>query len=93
MWESTTVVYPCGMPNVMKSRKSEMPMMMSPLRMGMLLTNCIAWRAPRWRRLWMPMAVRVPKRVDTVAVMRAMVTVLASAAVSEWWVPSAKRFL
>ncbi len=40
----------------------------------------------RWR-------CRVPKRVDTVAVIRAMVIVLTSAAVSEWWVPSTKRFL
>ena len=36
---------------------------------------------------------QVPKSVDTVAVIRAMVTVLTSAAVSEWCVPSAKRFL
>ena len=81
------------MPSEMKSRKSEIPMMMSPFKIGMLLTKVIAWRALRLRRLWMPMAVNVPKRVETVAVIRAMVIVLMSAAVKEWWVPSTKRFL
>ena len=78
------------MPSVMNNRKSEMPMITSPLRMGMLLTNEMA-RRERDRRLWMPMAVMVPKIVDTVAVMSAMVMVLTRAAVSEWCVPSAKR--
>ena len=78
------------MPSDTNSRNSEMPIITSPLSMGMLLTNDMARRC-RERRLCMPMAVMVPKMVDTVAVMRAMLTVLASAAVSEWCVPSAKR--
>ena len=71
------------MPNVIKSKKSEIPIITSPLRMGMVLTKEIARRMRLLRRLWIPMAVMVPKTVDTVAVMSAMLTVLINAAVKE----------
>ena len=56
-------------------------MIISPFRIGILLTKPITLRE-RARRLNMPMAVILPNKVETVAAINAMVNVLISALVS-----------
>lgn len=41
----------------------------------------------------MPIAVSEPSRVDTVAVIKAMLMVFTKASVKEWCVPEIKKFL
>ena len=52
----------------------------------MLFTKLMAFRE-RAFRLKMPIAVILPSRVEAVAAIKAMVTVLISAFISEWLVP------
>ena len=60
--------------------------MMSPFRMGMVLMKPIALRL-RTRMLKMPIAARLPKRVETVAAIRAIKMVLTNAFINEWCAP------
>ena len=83
MCASTTVVYPCDIPSDTNNRNSEIPVIISPFRIGMLFTKLMAFRE-RAFRLKMPIAVILPSRVEAVAAIKAMVTVLISAFISEW---------
>ena len=65
-----------------KRRKSDTPVMMSGLSIGMLFRKVMAC-FPLPLMLWMPMAAIVPSRVDTVAAMRAITRVFLIASMSE----------
>ena len=77
------------MPSVMKSKKSEIPVMMSGLRIGMLFTKLTTLRL-RYLRSLMPMAATVPRSVDTVAATKAMIKVFFMASMSELFTPPEK---
>jgi hypothetical protein len=76
------VVYPCGIPKDTNSKNRDIPIIISPFKIGILLTKLIALRA-RGRRLNMPIAVILPSKVDTVAAIKAMLKVLTKAFVNE----------
>ena len=82
MCASTTVVYPCVIPRDTNKRKSDIPVMISPFRIGILFTKPIALRE-RAYKLKMPMAAMLPNKVDAVAASSAMVMVLTRAFIRE----------
>ncbi len=82
MCASTTVVYPCVIPKETNRRKSEIPVIISPFRIGILFTKLIALRE-RDFKLKMPIAATLPNKVEAVAANRAIVIVLISAFIKE----------
>ena len=82
MCASTTVVYPCVIPRDTNKRKSDIPVMISPFRIGILFTKPIAFRE-RDFKLKIPIAAILPSNVDAVAASKAIVIVLISAFIKE----------
>ena len=82
MCANTTVVYPCVIPNETNKRKREIPVIISPFRIGMLFTKPIAFRE-RDFKLKIPIAAILPSNVDAVAASKAIVIVLISAFIKE----------
>ena len=70
------------MPSETNSRNSEIPVMISPFRIGMVLMKPIAFRLLALR-LKIPMAATLPSKVDTVAAISAMAIVLTKAFIKE----------
>ena len=69
-------------PKETNSRNNEIPVMISPFKMGMLFTKPMVLRA-RFFKLKMPIAVMLPNKVDAVAAIRAIVTVFINAFINE----------
>lgn len=80
------------MPKLTKSRNSDTPVMISAFIIGMALAKFITCRV-RCRRLKMPMAAKLPRRVLAVAAISAMTKVFPIALISEWCMPPVKSEL
>lgn len=73
---------PCVIPRDTNKRNKDIPVIISPFRIGMLFTNPIALRE-RAFRLNIPIAAMLPNNVDAVAASRAIVIVLINAFIKE----------
>ena len=89
IWAIITVIKPCESPNVIKSRKSDTPVMISGFRIGILFTKRRIFPV-RLFKLYNPIAAKVPIRVDIEALIRAIDSVFQIVSVNEEFTPPLK---